>query len=127
MGVEVAVTAGRTGVELGATNARAVGAGDGGGATVAPAAGDTSCTVLEGDSRRPEASGAGGAIFCGVDLNTEGCSAGVALATGAGIAAAVLAGFTKVREGAFGGGVASLFILRRACSTACRSPIRSQP
>ena len=47
--------------------------------------------------------------------------------SGVPLATAVSTGFTKVREGALGGGVDSLRILLRAFSAACRSPICSQP
>jgi len=63
----------------------------------------------------------------------------VAVGDGAGVAAAgaeaaalldsaaTCVGLTKVFEGAFGGGVASLLILARTCSAAWRFPIPSQP
>jgi hypothetical protein len=59
---------------------------------------------------------------------------GVAVAAVAGedvdvadVSAAASVGFTNVFVGAFGGGVASAFILTRTFSVACRSPVFSQP
>lgn len=43
------------------------------------------------------------------------------------VSAAASAGFTNVFGGAFGGGVASAFILTRTFSVVCRSPVFSQP
>jgi hypothetical protein len=43
------------------------------------------------------------------------------------VSAAGSVGFTNVFGGAFGGGVASAFILTRTFSVVCRSPVFSQP
>jgi hypothetical protein len=43
------------------------------------------------------------------------------------VSAAASVGFTNVLGGAFGGGVASAFILTRTSSVACRLPVFSQP
>ena len=57
----------------------------------------------------------------------EALSVGAAEAAAAVGCAAAISGFTNVLEGASAGGVDSDFILVRACSAACRSPMSSQP
>ena len=82
----------------------------------------------------------GGGVILTVDSGVVlALGAAVAAGDGAAVAAAVAEatalldsaatcmGLTKVFEGAFGGGVASLFILARTCSAAWRFPIPSQP
>lgn len=125
------VALGRTaGVKAGVETARAV--AEGSGEIVALAAGEASGRTLGGISRRGEALGAWltvGATVAVAATVAIGVVAGTVAVAVAAVAAAgtASAGFTKTREGALGGGVASPFILIRTFSAACRSPMRSQP
>lgn len=80
-------------------------------------------------SGRTDRPGSGVAMCSGVAVARAAAGEGAAVAEVTALAGAGAAstGFTNVRDGALGGGVASVLIFTRTFSAAWRSPTRSQP